>query len=385
MGKMTLNTFRLNNLYGKKSFEIRFRDNMLILVAENGKGKTTLLQLFYLFITKQWNKLLSYDFESISASINQQNFEFNKTEYQTSLNSKLGINELLVNYPLYESFITDVLSELNLENIVENPHSLSTLEEKYDIPRGLLLKMMDYLVSARQFEQYNFDFSVLYLPTYRRIERSFSELFADMDERTEIFITNRFPQIFRDTSQEHENESQDLKNIFTHIWKERDVDSWKKHSDFQSTELVEFGMEDVEYKIANFVSSGLESSFIEQKMQDFLTICNSYLLKDEKMSFNYETSKVYFGNDEAPEFFLHQLSSGEKQIISIFCHLVLSESKKFVIIDEPEISLSIRWQEKFLEDILKCEPAGLLVATHSPFVISDSLRNYTAGINEFIV
>lgn len=47
------------------------------------------------------------------------------------------------------------------------------------------------------------------------------------------------------------------------------------------------------------------------------------------------------------------LSSGEKQIISVFSKLYLEDNKKYIILfDEPELSLSIKWQAKFLPDIM---------------------------------
>jgi len=50
---------------------------------------------------------------------------------------------------------------------------------------------------------------------------------------------------------------------------------------------------------------------------------------------------------------MRMLSSGEKQIVSLFSHLFFSgESTFFVIIDEPELSLSVPWQRRFLPDIL---------------------------------
>lgn len=45
---------------------------------------------------------------------------------------------------------------------------------------------------------------------------------------------------------------------------------------------------------------------------------------------------------------LPQLSSGEKQIVSLFNHLYLSNLNNFIVlIDEPELSLSVKWQKHF--------------------------------------
>ena len=83
---------------------------------------------------------------------------------------------------------------------------------------------------------------------------------------------------------------------------------------------------------------------------------------------------------------LNNLSSGEKQIVSLFAQIYLDIDKKFVmLLDEPELSLSIFWQEKLLSDIYnsgQCE--FLLAVTHSPFIFRDSMQEYVVGLQEFL-
>lgn len=92
-------------------------------------------------------------------------------------------------------------------------------------------------------------------------------------------------------------------------------------------------------------------------------------------------------NGEKRVMSIEQLSSGEKQIVALFCYLyLLDNTPQMIIIDEPELSLSVDWQEKILEDVLKgpmCK--SLVVATQSPFVYDNSLRAYAHTIEEFLV
>ena len=95
----------------------------------------------------------------------------------------------------------------------------------------------------------------------------------------------------------------------------------------------------------------------ESKIVNFCKACNEYMVDKE---FSYDTSNFSFSimskGEARPsnEIELHQLSSGEKQIVSLFSHLYLSGGKNyFVLIDEPELSLSVIWQRKFLADIRK--------------------------------
>jgi len=64
------------------------------------------------------------------------------------------------------------------------------------------------------------------------------------------------------------------------------------------------------------------------------------------------------------------LSSGEIKLLLIFMICIFVENIR-IIIDEPEISLSIIWQERLLPDLIKETDASIIVATHSPAIIRD--------------
>ena len=65
---------------------------------------------------------------------------------------------------------------------------------------------------------------------------------------------------------------------------------------------------------------------------------------------------------------LEQLSSGEKQILLILTTVFLQEEKPNVLLmDEPEISLHIGWQDKLIEKLRLLNPqCQLILTTHSP-------------------
>jgi len=64
-----------------------------------------------------------------------------------------------------------------------------------------------------------------------------------------------------------------------------------------------------------------------------------------------------------------QLSSGEKQLLLLFCNAISSRRDKTVLmIDEPEISLNVRWQRELIPALLTCMAGTsfqLILATHS--------------------
>ncbi|MFJ4194670.1 AAA family ATPase [Pseudomonas sp. NPDC089534] len=82
---------------------------------------------------------------------------------------------------------------------------------------------------------------------------------------------------------------------------------------------------------------------------------------------------------------LNALSSGEKQMISLFAKMFLYEKNKLVLIDEPELSLSIGWQREILKDILKAPNCVQIVAiTHSPFIFDNELEPFAKSLKSSI-
>lgn len=75
---------------------------------------------------------------------------------------------------------------------------------------------------------------------------------------------------------------------------------------------------------------------------------------------------------------IFNLSSGEKQLIILMACLSLPEDSKrshIYVVDEPEISLHISWQEQFVDALLEASPnTQFILATHSPSIIAKNDR-----------
>jgi predicted ATP-binding protein involved in virulence len=69
------------------------------------------------------------------------------------------------------------------------------------------------------------------------------------------------------------------------------------------------------------------------------------------------------------------LSSGEQhQLVLLYELLFQTKPGSLVLIDEPEISLHVAWQERFLDDLMrmaKLSKFDVLVATHSAEIIGE--------------
>lgn len=72
---------------------------------------------------------------------------------------------------------------------------------------------------------------------------------------------------------------------------------------------------------------------------------------------------------------LERLSSGEQHELVLFYRLLFDvKADSLILIDEPEISLHVTWQRKFLRDladVVELSKFDVLIATHSPQIVHD--------------
>jgi predicted ATPase len=72
---------------------------------------------------------------------------------------------------------------------------------------------------------------------------------------------------------------------------------------------------------------------------------------------------------------LENLSSGEQHELVLFYDLLFRVNPgSLVLIDEPELSLHVVWQDQFLKDLQRVRfhaDADIILATHSPDIIND--------------
>lgn len=92
-----------------------------------------------------------------------------------------------------------------------------------------------------------------------------------------------------------------------------------------------------------------------------------------KLSFDNDGNIEVLKNKNDIEF--KKLSSGEKRIILLFLYVVFSK-EKIILIDEPEISLSLNYQSKFVDDIVRlADNKKIMMATHAPYIYDDCKAN----------
>ena len=465
---LKISEFRIVGLHGNKDLTIPIRDNRIVIVGTNGLGKTTVINLLYLFLTRQWNRLKEYKFEKLSLKISNRRFDVNYDDltqpfYQLPLFVREEILDR-VHIPasvrrrikMDDSFFMEIMTG-----------NISMLSGKYRISRSMIERIAEYghmhigrywhgessennekipdnIIKFNSFIEDKFNGEVLYLPTYRRIEQDLQAIFPHMEEEIHDYRDSRFQNKvaqgsgfvelvqfgMQDVDKKIRRILSDLKDSFridlnnltggylrdvirgtadaydkTAISKLNDEDIKKILDRVEENTLNEKDKKKLRDVIHNIrgSSSDLEvrekylahyfSKLVdiyqsqqvkEKNIRMFVDVCNKYLVGK-----NIEYDDIGFSlhillDENQDNIEMRSLSSGEKQIVSLFSHVYLSECNEFyVLIDEPELSLSVAWQKNFLSDILnsnKCQ--FLLAVTHSPFIFDNELDDYAIDLSE---
>jgi predicted ATPase len=83
----------------------------------------------------------------------------------------------------------------------------------------------------------------------------------------------------------------------------------------------------------------------------------------------------------------YMLSSGEKQMLVILLTALVQENRPGVMLmDEPEISLHIEWQQRIISIIREMNPnAQVILTTHSPAVVMGGWMDAVTEVTDITV
>ena len=137
----------------------------------------------------------------------------------------------------------------------------------------------------------------------------------------------------------------------------RDIPSYiATRRNYLATIEEDLTMKEITNKVINEINGIFGILELDVKLKGFS--------KDEK-------TMPIFKNSAGDEFNINYLSSGEKQLFLRTLSIKMLEPKNSIIlIDEPELSLHPKWQQRIIEVYKKIgENNQIIVATHSPHIL----------------
>ena len=137
----------------------------------------------------------------------------------------------------------------------------------------------------------------------------------------------------------------------------RDIPSYiATRRNYLATIEEDLTMKEITNKVINEINGIFDILELDVKLKGFS--------KDEK-------TMPVFENSAGEEFDINDLSSGEKQLfLRTLSIKMLGPKNSIILIDEPELSLHPKWQQRIIEVYKKIgENNQIILATHSPHIL----------------
>jgi len=434
---MKITKFTANKVHGYLNYDIKFEDRLTYLIGINGTGKTSVLKLILGLISPSFNYLNNIEFESIELQCcdeNNREFKISSKPSNENLLISLEINN---QEPIIGEFEKISNVQLNSSHD-ERDDKVQFLVRKFD-ELDVVIRIKELTtplflgLDRRVYEGQDIDKmrrSFLFRRRYREFPQDDPLNISLMDIQEIIFdyvrlIASKQPQINQDFKNKIllqsfdflESQQINVLKDFKELRKKKEdainafdnlkIIGFKEqvNSFFDQLELV---LKDIRTKSADDEMDS-ESIKIYQKwynnqpqiqridklieynqtyqseieklyepLEKLIKIINQFFSESKKEVLIDSQGEVTIKFKNGKEAKLYELSSGEKQIITMLGHLIFFEERfkkkpGIFIIDEPEVSLHLAWQEIFVESILEASPnTQFILATHSPAITGDA-------------
>ncbi|WP_300257489.1 AAA family ATPase [Clostridium sp.] len=423
-----LKSIEIKKLFNIFDYNINLENNKLIIITgPNGYGKSTILK-----ILEAVNKVnLSYFYD-----INFEEITLNFKNNEEKVKLKKVKNELIINEEnisvILENLFNKEFDGITINNrryiekrILErekeygNEYFKTLINKYFNVDSFEFNSIIDNDINVVSGIKILYDNAeeVYFIKEQRLIKKLSNDMeYNDVDYKkrhtryvgskinrtTEVIdnIPRKIKSIISDLSQKYSKEANIIDSSYpvrlfaTNVglteneYKSKIIDIRKKFDKLNVYDISEVKFEkDIMFKKEHAKALKIYFDDFDKKYQVyegmlekfdlFMDIINTKLaFKNIKISKEKGLSIVDMQGEKVK---LSMLSSGEKQMIVLFYNLIFEiNNESLLLIDEPEISLHISWQQEFMSDVLRVlekKNINVIVATHSPQILSNYWEN----------
>ncbi|EHH1255709.1 AAA family ATPase [Vibrio parahaemolyticus] len=435
---MKLLHFRARGVHGYLDFDVDFRPDVNFFAGLNGSGKTTALNMIMALLTPSVEKLLEIRFSNASLTVEKAKdiirIECNKLndDIRLSVNNEYTILG-------QEDISYEDLHFSNRRGRVIHEKSSDVIKAIRRLASPMFLSLDRRFVKSSRDEDYPIFFDdnmhravkrrgikdnsleeIVDIVAEASAEAKARQSAADNKLRNEIILDSlsfaeindkpQFPD--NQTIRQLRHKQKAIKKTFDNLEVPSDEFEVKYNDffdnlenlvkrferiDFENVNRREFELDEVTNKIMSnwFInqhqldridrlfskveSYQSEKNRIYARLSRFEMLVNKFLNETGKrvQTNNKGRLTIKFSGEERD---LSVLSSGERQIVIMLAHLVLNKRLRgdgVFIVDEPELSLHISWQDMFVGAIQEASPnLQIILATHSPSIIGGRNHMY---------
>lgn len=408
---MKIRSISVKGLFHTFDHEIRFNDSgIAIIIGENGIGKTTLLQIINSIFAKNFDFLFTIDFNLIEIFFSKIKWSITKDNDGNINITNLKNNDSFTVKPINEReayFMRRFLEQINedewFDRRIGRPVTRDEIIKRYGqdpISQSEIPIWFDELIKENR---------VMFIQTQRLYKTEYNN---ERDHRKLEYMvdaySNELVDLLRKNNNTFTSTSIQLDSTFPirllkALKKPKEVEYISEIIDeinslnqyrslLSAVGIIDKQDDEVINKSLETLNNSSALSILDlyitdnkqkldvfrdtaQKLNLLLQIINKRF-KHKRLFIDKETGFVIKSKSENKDIAVKKLSSGEQNELIIFYNLLFKSTKgDIVLIDEPEISLHIAWQQQLITDlkeIAKETGISLLISTHSPDIIGDN-------------
>lgn len=426
---MTIKRVRILGLFNTFDHEIRFNNNITIIMGENGVGKTITLRMIDAIFNRKLEYLFDKEFSEIIITFHKETWHITKridnsqkySEYLIKIRStRKGVAALEVTSNMMMPRIPSMIIRES-ENVWYNRRTGQRLTREDIVERygsdALGIEFPEWYIHQCELNRVSI---IKTQRLYQDIARNDSHSLLSVDK-----YSNELSALMQEEISKVAKSTGDLDRTFpkrllkqirsNHTYPVTDILSELHKLEKHRLELSDLGLlteteandtiineiDDKDRTMISVLHLYVKDSW--QKLQQYDVLYKKLsLLKDiinshyKHKTFSVDSSKGFVitpvraevgntqvktgeekkGKGEDDGIKVSMLSSGEQNELVLFYELLFKcDDKDLILIDEPEISLHLDWLQKMIGDLRRitdANGASLLIATHSPDFVGDN-------------
>ncbi|MBP2134124.1 energy-coupling factor transporter ATP-binding protein EcfA2 [Methanomicrobium sp. W14] len=419
--RIRLTKVEISGLFGNFHHVIPIEndDNLSIITAPNGYGKTTILRLLRSVFVGNLGEIRDIPFDCLNLTFSSEDktekgvYSKRSLEIRKSLGKRQGIK-----LPLGDMWSVSFKSETDTGDTLEytvNPDNFDEEKTSWELSRIIPPVPVKFISAQRLWQNADDDkghegdlltghgggvkrsYELTILNYSDDIKRRIQAMLSDYAASTQQLDVT-YPGRYMDLCLEMDEgllpsahsitekllkirlEQKKLKNLGflaynPKTWSEQEIPESDIEGETGVLAALKLYIEDTEKKYLIFKD-------LEKKIDLLIQIINSLFLN---LSFEVRADRgFFFMASDRESISPEKLSSGEQnQLVMYYDLIFFTDPGTLVLVDEPEISLHIVWQRQYLDYIKKITNitgSDFMIATHSPQLIH-TYWDYTVDLS----
>lgn len=405
----------IKKLFGRFDYNINTKDDgVTIITGPNGYGKSTILKIINALSQGDFLLFVKLDFSIIQVVFdNGEEVKIRRTEEKICFNNfDLNFEKIMKNNDVFDDFYKynryltrisedvyfdrrtgkripaeEALMYFLLSDEYQADYFFNSLGVEYAQFKELIINLKDWCGEVRFISEQR----LIKKENKRRDEEQVIEVISELPEKLKEEINAVSSEYSKVANKLDGSYPKRLFSAKEGIKSEREFLNKLEEANSKFNKLNEYNLVDMvlieRTRFNEKFSEALKIYFDDfsekyavfeiliKKMDLFTKIINERLSFKKIVISRQRGFEIVDTEKKGHKLELSQLSSGEKQEIVLFYDLIFNtKSELLLLIDEPEISLHISWQKRFMDDLLKVAEDNnlqIIVATHSPQIISN--------------